>query len=93
VGGWGCFGGARPPQPTPGFLLGSVSSRWISRLPPNQLESLRLTQDQLAARLGTVREVVARSLRDLERSGAICVRRRQIQILDESLLRAWAQEP
>jgi CRP/FNR family transcriptional regulator len=68
-------------------------ARLISRLPPEQLEDQRITQDQLAARLGTVREVVARSLRDLERSGAIRVERRQIQVIDESLLRDWGQEP
>jgi CRP/FNR family transcriptional regulator len=54
---------------------------------------LRITQDQMAARLGTVREVVARSLRELERSGAIRVERRQIQIVNDHLLRSWAQEP
>lgn len=53
----------------------------------------RLTQDQLAARLGTVREVVARALRELERSGAIQVKRRQISIRDQGLLRDWAQVP
>jgi len=37
--------------------------------------SQRITQDQLAARLGTVREVVARSLRELEHKGAIKVKR------------------
>ncbi len=58
-------------------------ARLISRLPAEQLEEQRITQDQLAARLGTVREVVARSLRDLERSGAIRVERRQIQVLNE----------
>jgi CRP/FNR family transcriptional regulator len=68
-------------------------ARLLSRLPTEQLEEQRLTQDQLAAQLGTVREVVARSLRDLERSGAIRVRRRQIFVLNEHLLRDWAQEP
>jgi CRP-like cAMP-binding protein len=68
-------------------------ARLISRLPAEQLEEQRITQDQLAARLGTVREVVARSLRDLERSGAIRVERRQIRVVDEHLLRDWAQEP
>jgi CRP/FNR family transcriptional regulator len=68
-------------------------ARLLSRLPSEQLEDQRLTQDQLAAQLGTVREVVARSLRDLERSGAIRVRRRQILVLNEHLLRDWAQEP
>jgi len=68
-------------------------ARLISRMPAEQLVDQRITQDQLAARLGTVREVVARSLRDLERSGAIRVERRQIKVLNESLLRDWAQEP
>jgi len=68
-------------------------ARLISRLPAKQLVDQRITQDQLAARPGTVREVVARSLRDLERSGAIRVERRQIQVLNEHLLRDWAQEP
>lgn len=51
----------------------------------------RITQDQMAAQLGTVREVVARALRELEQSGAIQVNRRHIRILDERLLRVWAQ--
>jgi CRP/FNR family transcriptional regulator len=52
-----------------------------------------LTQDELAARLGTVREVVTRSLGVLERSGAIQVRRRQVVVVDEARLREWAQVP
>lgn len=53
----------------------------------------RLTQDQMAARLGTVREVVARSLRELERSGAIRVERRRITVADPRLLEQWTQGP
>jgi CRP/FNR family transcriptional regulator len=49
-----------------------------------------LTQDQIAARLGTVREVVARSLRELERSGAIRVERRRIHVMDRAVLQEWA---
>lgn len=49
------------------------------------------TQEQLAARLGTVREVVSRSLKELEKSGAIRVDDRRIQIADESILRQWTQ--
>ncbi len=56
----------------------------------NKEGELRLTQDELAARLGTVREVVARSLRELERSGAIQIERRQIKITDRARLHAWA---
>ena len=70
-------------------------ARLISSLPGEQLagEGPRLTQDQIAARLGTVREVVARSLRELERSGAIQMDRRQIKIQNEEILAAWAQGP
>lgn len=49
------------------------------------------TQEQLAARLGTVREVVARSLKELERSGAIRIEDRRIHIADDSILRQWTQ--
>jgi len=78
------------------YQVTSRLARLISQLSPEQLEGLpaqRLTQDQLAARLGTVREVVARSLRDLERSGAIRMERRQIQIVNRNLLHDWAQGP
>ncbi len=71
-------------------------ARLIFQLSPEQLHgqtSQRVTQDQLAARLGTVREVVARSLRELERSGAIRVYRRQIHVTDSLVLAAWAYEP
>jgi len=49
------------------------------------------TQEQLAARLGTVREVVSRSLRELEKSGAIRMEDRLIQIADDDILRQWTQ--
>jgi CRP/FNR family transcriptional regulator len=71
-------------------------ARLLSELPSETLSGpmeQRVTQDQLAARLGTVREVVARSLKDLERSGAIRVDRRHIQVLDKHLLLDWAQAP
>jgi CRP-like cAMP-binding protein len=64
-------------------------ARLISRQPP--AAGARLTQDQLAAQLGTVREVVARSLRELERSGAIQVKNRRIQVADPEVLDQWAQ--
>lgn len=70
-------------------------ARLMLQLSPEQLSgqtNQRITQDQLAARLGTVREVVARSLRELERSGAIRVSRRKIEILNPQILTAWTQE-
>lgn len=71
-------------------------ARLLQQLPPEQLSgpaAQRITQDQLAARLGTVREVVARSLRELERSGAILLKNRQITILDLEILLDWAEGP
>lgn len=71
-------------------------ARFISQLPEETLSGLttyRLTQDQMAAQLGTVREVVAHSLRELQRSGAIRVSRRQIEIVDKDILRSWVQFP
>ena len=67
-------------------------ARLITKLPEEQLQGAkeeRLTQDDLAARLGTVREVVARSLKELEKSGAIDVNRGQITIVDSDRLVEW----
>jgi CRP/FNR family transcriptional regulator len=49
------------------------------------------TQEQLAARLGTVREVVARSLKEMERSGAIKMEDRKIQIADKEIFAQWLE--
>ena len=54
-------------------------------------KSVPQTQEQLAARLGTVREVVARSLKELERSGAIKIEDRRIQIVDKEIFSQWSQ--
>lgn len=64
-------------------------ARLISDL--GEAEMALLTQEQIAARLGTVREVVARSLRELERAGAIRTENRRIRITDHTLLQQWAQ--
>ena len=71
-------------------------ARLLCNLPDEQLQgkgASRLTQDNLAARLGTVREVVARSLKELEDNGAIQVKNRRITITNKSLLREWARLP
>jgi CRP/FNR family transcriptional regulator len=52
---------------------------------------LKLTQAQLAARLGTVRELVARALSQLEESGVIRRRRGRIVIRDPTRLAALAR--
>ena len=58
---------------------------------PQEKNTPQWTQEQLAARLGTVREVVARSLKELERSGAIKIEDRRIQIADKEIFRQWSQ--
>ncbi|NWG07974.1 MAG: Crp/Fnr family transcriptional regulator [Chloroflexi bacterium] len=64
-------------------------ARLISEIPGDSVRGPHWTQEQLAARLGTVREVVARSLKELERSGAIRIEDRKIQIADPLLLQEW----
>lgn len=76
------------------FQVTNRLARLIDELPAEDLSGAsgaRWTQDQMAARLGTVREVVARSLRELERSGAISVGNRRIVVADREVLRQWAQ--
>ncbi len=46
----------------------------------------KLTQQQIASVVGTAREVVGRSLKALEKEGAIKITRGRIQILDSKLL-------
>jgi len=66
-------------------------ARLISQQSPEELSGTPWTQEQLAARLGTVREVVARSLKELERSGAIQLEKRHIEVADPDVLAQWAQ--
>jgi CRP/FNR family transcriptional regulator len=63
-------------------------ARLISELPAEEPRP-HWTQEQLAAQLGTVREVVARSLKELERSGAIRIEDRRIHVADNTILRQW----
>lgn len=65
-------------------------ARLISEFPADEPRP-HWTQEQLAAQLGTVREVVARSLKELERSGAIRIEDRRIHIADDAVLRQWTQ--
>jgi len=66
-------------------------ARLISEQTPDEMSGTPWTQEQLAARLGTVREVVARSLKELERSGAIQMDKRRIVISNPGVLAQWAQ--
>jgi CRP/FNR family transcriptional regulator len=48
-----------------------------------------LTQQQIAAMTGSVREVVQRALKILEREGAIRLERAHVAVLDVDALDAW----
>jgi CRP/FNR family cyclic AMP-dependent transcriptional regulator len=50
----------------------------------------RMTQQEMAAELGTVREVIGRALRDLGREGVIRLDRHRIVIVDKEALEAKA---
>jgi CRP/FNR family cyclic AMP-dependent transcriptional regulator len=50
----------------------------------------RMTQREMAAQLGTVREVVGRALAELEEEGLVCKERHRIVIVDRSGLEAKA---
>jgi CRP/FNR family transcriptional regulator len=65
-------------------------ARLISELPADAARP-QWTQEQLAAQLGTVREVVSRSLKELERSGAIRIEDRRIHVADPATLSQWTQ--
>jgi CRP-like cAMP-binding protein len=53
--------------------------------------SPRYTQDELAAMVGSVREVVQRALKTLEHAGLIHLARGRIQIIDVDALESWAE--
>jgi CRP/FNR family transcriptional regulator, cyclic AMP receptor protein len=50
----------------------------------------RITHQEIATMIGSVREVVQRALKQLERDGAIAVERSRIEILDAAKLERWA---
>jgi CRP/FNR family transcriptional regulator len=50
-----------------------------------------LTQQQLAAMTGSVREVVQRALKTLERNGAIRLHRGRVQVVDPAALARWSE--
>ncbi len=53
---------------------------------------LETTHEQLAAELGSAREVISRLLKELERSGAIELARGRIVLRDQAILRRFAEK-
>ncbi len=66
-------------------------ARHLEAAAEGSVVELALTQEQLASRLGTVRELVARALTYLERQGLIERRRSMIMIRDARRLAALAR--
>lgn len=50
----------------------------------------RITHQEIASMVGSVREVVQRALKELERDGAIALERTRIRIRDQAKLEHWA---
>jgi len=50
----------------------------------------RITHHEIAAMVGSVREVVQRVLKELERKAALTLRRSRVRVLDEDKLKKWA---
>lgn len=59
------------------FLLGQADER-------DELSRRRWTQDEIAAHLGTVREMVSRAFRELQEAELIAIERHRIEILDRA---------
>ena len=65
---------------------------WSRRRPPNGARPPDpLTQEEIASRLGTVREVVGRTLRGMANDGLISMERQHIVILDRARLTEEAE--
>lgn len=65
----------------------------LSERPGGRLRELPATHEQLAAELGTAREVVSRLLKEFERAGAVSLGRGHIEVSDAEILRRLAADP
>jgi len=74
------------------FLLAEARLRGKRRKGPGLEVTLALTNQQIAARIGSVREVTSRALARLQHDGLIAVEGRRITIPDEEALAAYAGE-
>lgn len=70
------------------FLLAEAAARGTRAGDGIDVE-LQLTKEQIATRIGTVREVVSRALGRLQRAGLVAVEGRRVSILDEEALRSY----
>jgi CRP-like cAMP-binding protein len=68
-------------------VIGRVAKILLEQIRGETSHGSRLTQQEMAAMAGTAREVVGRSLKELEEQGAIKLDRHRIIITDEEALR------
>ena len=78
-------------RPVTERLARHLDASFAERVKPGTSLELQLTQAQLAARLGTVRELVARAFSELEKAGIIARDRSRITIRDPARLAALAR--
>lgn len=78
------------------MLTIKVETDQITQMPTEDATAVKtgwMTEDELAAWLGIVCKVVARSLRTLERIGAIRMNRRQVIVVNKARLLESVQGP
>jgi len=73
------------------FLLGEARARGVHTGARITVE-LILTNQQIAARLGSVREVISRAFNRLQQNGLIHMSGRRVTVLSEDALAGFAQE-
>ncbi len=71
-------------------VLGRVAKLLLDYVDDSTGVKPRLTQQEMAATVGTAREVVGRSLKTLQDEGAISMERHQLKIVDRETLRQIA---
>ena len=72
-------------------VIGRVARVLLENAGNGTAPGARLTQQEMAAMVGSVREVVARSLKALEAEGAIRLERHRIRIMDKKALEAMVE--
>jgi CRP/FNR family transcriptional regulator len=70
-------------------LAAALLNRFDQAQPANFIAT---THEEIAAELGTAREVVSRLLKELERQGAVHLARGRVELHDAALLRRLAEE-
>ena len=68
-------------------VTGRLAAFLLEQSEDDRLDRRQWTHDEIAAHLGTVREMVGRAFKDLQHSGYISIERHQIEIVDRDGLK------